>query len=161
VTAQDARAALVGLSQGLRSALLAGGILVTTVCPGLMRTGSPRHAIFKGRHRAECAWFSLSGALPFTSTSAEHAARAIPSACRQRRAELVVSPQARLLALLAGLAPGLVAGVLGLVNALLPAPGGIGTARARGHESESALSPSWLTALSERAARRNGEMKPS
>ena len=63
--------------------------------------------------------------------------------------------------LAAGVAPGLVADLLGLVNAVLPGAGGIGKGRAKGAESESALSPSWLTALSERAARRNGEMKPS
>ncbi len=43
--------ALVGLSKGLRAELLKDGIVVTTVCPGLMRTGSPRNADFKGRHR--------------------------------------------------------------------------------------------------------------
>src|SRR4029453_8616730 len=42
--------ALVGLSEGLHAELQASGILVTTVCPGLMRTGSPQHATFKGRH---------------------------------------------------------------------------------------------------------------
>ena len=39
-----------------------------------------------------------------------------------------------------------------------PAPGGIGTARVKGKESESALSPSWLTTLSDQAAARNNEM---
>ena len=43
--------ALVGLSEGLRAELAKDGIAVITICPGLMRTGSPRHAIFKGRHR--------------------------------------------------------------------------------------------------------------
>ncbi len=36
--------ALVGLSKGLRAELMKDGIKVTTVCPGLMRTGSPRNA---------------------------------------------------------------------------------------------------------------------
>ena len=40
--------ALVGLSEGLRVELAPDGIQVTTICPGLMRTGSPRHAFFKG-----------------------------------------------------------------------------------------------------------------
>ena len=44
--------ALVGLSKGLHSELRKEGITVTTVCPGLMRTGSPRNAEFKGKHRA-------------------------------------------------------------------------------------------------------------
>src|SRR5262249_49606137 len=47
--------ALNGLSQSLRAELAGEGIYVTTVCPGLMRTGSPRNALFKGKHRAEYA----------------------------------------------------------------------------------------------------------
>ena len=43
--------ALTGFSEGLRAELANNGIAVTTVCPGLMRTGSPRNANFKGRHR--------------------------------------------------------------------------------------------------------------
>src|SRR5437016_396384 len=66
--------ALVGLSEGLRAELARAGIQVSTICPGLMRTGSPRHAFFKGRHRAEYAWFSISDSLPLTSISAESAA---------------------------------------------------------------------------------------
>ena len=33
-------------------------IYVTNVCPGMMRTGSPFNAWFKGRHRDEFAWFA-------------------------------------------------------------------------------------------------------
>ena len=40
--------ALVGLSEGLRAELAKDGIQVTTVCPGLMRTGSPRHRPVQG-----------------------------------------------------------------------------------------------------------------
>jgi hypothetical protein len=54
--------------------------------------------------------------------------------------------------------PGLTADLLGLVNRLLPGPEGIGSARTRGAESQSALSPSWLTTLSDRAAVRNNEV---
>ena len=43
--------ALVGLSNGLRTELAQDGILVTTICPGLMRTGSPRNARFKGQNQ--------------------------------------------------------------------------------------------------------------
>src|SRR5690606_26305399 len=35
--------AAVGLSESLRAELMKDGILVTTVIPGLMRTGSPRN----------------------------------------------------------------------------------------------------------------------
>src|SRR6185437_14182851 len=83
--------ALVGLSEGLQAELAKDGIKVTTVCPGLMRTGSPRNADFKGKHRAEYAWFSISDALPGASMSAERAARQIIAACRRGDAEIILS----------------------------------------------------------------------
>lgn len=150
--------ALVGLSQGLRAELMKDGIVVTTVCPGLMRTGSPRNAIFKGQHRAEYAWFSISDSLPVTSMDARLAARRIIRALRAGEAEVVLSVQAKLAALLHGLAPGVTADLLGLINRLLPGPGGLGTGSALGWQSQSWLSPSWLTSLSDQAAQQNNEI---
>lgn len=150
--------AVVGLSGGLRAELARDGVLVTTVCPGLMRTGSPRNATFKGEHRAEYAWFSISDALPVVSMDATRAARQILGACRRGDAEVVLSLPARIGALVHGIAPGLITDALGLVNRLLPGAGGIGTGRARGAESESALAPSLLTTLGDRAAARNNEV---
>jgi NAD(P)-dependent dehydrogenase (short-subunit alcohol dehydrogenase family) len=151
--------ALVGLSSGLRAELQKDGIVVTTVCPGLMRTGSPRNATFKGQHRAEYAWFSISDSLPVTSISAEKAASDIIAACRRGDAEVVLSIQAQLAVKFHALFPGITADMLGLVNRLLPGPGGIGKRRAKGKESESAISPSILTALTEEAARENNEIE--
>ena len=150
--------AAVGLSQGLRAELAKEGIVVTTVCPGLMRTGSPRHAEFKGRHRAEYAWFSVSDALPGLSMSSERAATLIVDACRRGDAELIMPLPARLASIVHGLAPGVTADVLALINRLLPGPGGVGTGRRKGHESESLISPSPLTALGDAAARRNNQI---
>jgi NAD(P)-dependent dehydrogenase (short-subunit alcohol dehydrogenase family) len=150
--------AFVGLSEGLRAELARDGILVTTVCPGLMRTGSPRNADFKGQHQAEYAWFSISDALPVLSMDAERAARRIVRACARGDAELILSAPAKLGARIHGLVPGLVGEVLSVVNRLLPAPGGIGRSAAKGHESESALSPSWLTRLGDAAAARHNEV---
>jgi hypothetical protein len=59
-----------------------------------------------------------------------------------------------------GVAPGLVAQLLGWVNRLLPGPGGIGTNIAKGYQSQSTWSPSLLTTLTERAAARNNELLP-
>jgi len=151
--------ALTGLSKGLRTELLKDGIAVTTICPGLMRTGSPRNAGFKGKHREEYAWFSISDALPLLSVSAERAAREIMSACRSGRAELVISVPAKLAVLFDTLLPELTSSLFALANRfLLPEPGGIGEREAKGKESASALSPSWLTTLNERAAVRNNEV---
>jgi hypothetical protein len=58
-----------------------------------------------------------------------------------------------------GIAPGLVSDINGIVNRFLPGPGGIGTQSALGSESESNLAPSWMTVLTERAARANNEME--
>lgn len=151
--------ALVGLSRGMRTELLKDGVAVTTVCPGLMRTGSPRNAGFKGKHREEYAWFSISDASPLLSVSAERAARDIVSACRNGRAELVISVPAKLAVLFDSLFPEMTSDLFGLTNKLLlPAPGGIGAREAKGKESTSAWSPSWLTTLNERAAMRNNEV---
>ncbi len=150
--------ALAGLSEGMRAELAKDGIVVTTVCPGLMRTGSPRNATFKGQHRAEYAWFAISDALPVTSIQAERAARQIVAACKRGEAELIITTQAVAAIKFHQLFPEASADVLALVNRLLPAPGGIGRKRAKGRDSESALAPSILTTLSDRAAVRNNEM---
>jgi NAD(P)-dependent dehydrogenase (short-subunit alcohol dehydrogenase family) len=150
--------AQVGFSEGLRAELAKDGIVVTTVCPGLMRTGSPRNAKFKGQHRAEYAWFSIGDSLPILSISAESAARKVLNACRHGDAVLIYTLPARFGAKFHGVFPGLTADLLGLVSRLLPGPGGIGSRAAKGKESTSHWSPSLLTALSERAAARNNEL---
>jgi NAD(P)-dependent dehydrogenase (short-subunit alcohol dehydrogenase family) len=149
--------ALVGLSKGLRVELIKDGIAVTTVCPGLMRTGSPRNADFKGQHREEYAWFSISDSLPFTSIKAERAARQIIDACKRGKAELVITMQAKAAVLFESLFPETNANLLSLINRLLPEAGGIGRQSAKGSESSSIWSPSWLTTLNERAAFKNNE----
>ena len=57
--------ALTGLSTAMRGELMKDKIAITTVSPGLMRTGSPFNAWFKGRHREEFAWFAWFTALFF------------------------------------------------------------------------------------------------
>jgi short-subunit dehydrogenase len=150
--------ALAGLSEGLRAELAKDNVVVTTVFPGLMRTGSPRNATFKGQHRDEYAWFSISDALPVTSIQAERAARQIVAACRRGQAEFVITTQAVLAVKFRALFPEAAADMLALANRLLPGPGGIGRRRAKGRESESSLAPSLLTTLSDRAAVRNNEI---
>jgi NAD(P)-dependent dehydrogenase (short-subunit alcohol dehydrogenase family) len=152
--------ALVGLSNGLRTELAKDGILVTTICPSLMRTGSPRNAIFKGQHRKEYAWFSIGDSLPMAAMSAEKAASQILQACRNGDAEVIVSNPTNIGVAIQALFPGLTQALLTAANRILPEMGGIGQARARGYDSESAWSPSILTTLGDRAARRNNEMRP-
>jgi short-subunit dehydrogenase len=149
--------ALTGLSEGLRSELLKDHIYVTTVCPGLMRTGSHVNATFKGQNRREYAWFSIGNAMPFSSTAAETAAHKILNACRYGNAELVIGLPAQAINLFHGLFPGITADLLGLCDRLMPGPGGIGAEQASGKASLSALAPSPLTQLSNRMVGRNNE----
>ncbi|MDQ6787461.1 MAG: SDR family NAD(P)-dependent oxidoreductase, partial [Acidobacteriota bacterium] len=127
--------ALVGLSGAMRAELVKDNIYVTTVCPGLMRTGSPVNAIFKGQNEKEYAWFSICDSLPFTSVSAENAAEQIINACRRGDAELVISPQAKLAAKIGALFPELTADALAIANKFLPSAGGIGEKHALGKDS--------------------------
>ncbi len=153
--------ALVGLSNGLRTELARDGILVTTICPALMRTGSPRNATFKGQHRKEYAWFSISDSLPLVSLDATAAAGRILRACQQGDGEVILGGPGSLAVWLQTLAPNLVTEFLTLVNRVLPEMGGIGRLAARGHESESDLSPSWFTKLGDQAAAQNNELTPA
>ena len=150
--------AVAGFSEGLRSEVLRENIYVTTVYPGLMRTGSPRNATFKGKHRAEYAWFSISAALPPGSIDAERAAQQIVRACEKGDAELIISFPAKLAIKFHQLFPGASAAILELASRILPDPGGIGSEAALGKDSFSSVSPSWLTTLNERAAERNNEV---
>jgi short-subunit dehydrogenase len=150
--------ALTGFSEGLRAELLREGIYVTTVCPGLMRTGSARNATFKGRHQAEYAWFAIGDALPLTSMDAGRAARRIVEACRYGEAEVILSVQAKAAVLFHDLFPGLTADINGLFNRLLPDAGSDGRVARLGKQSGSKWAPSWLTTLNDRAARANNEM---
>jgi NAD(P)-dependent dehydrogenase (short-subunit alcohol dehydrogenase family) len=152
--------AQVGLSNGLRTELAKDGILVTTACPSLMRTGSPRNAIFKGQHRKEYAWFSIGDALPGVSMNAEQAAKQIIAACQNGDGEVVVASPLNLAVMAQTAFPRLTQAVLTCMGGLLPQMGGIGQEAARGYESESSWSPSLLTTLSDQAAVRNNEMQP-
>ena len=149
---------LVGLSEGLRAELRKYNILVTTVCPGLMRTGSPPNAFFKGRHREEYAWFAAGDANPLLSIAAERAAHQIIDATRRGQARLIITLQARLAVLFHGLAPETFARFMELTNQLLPPPDPHrATERYTGWESFSRLAPSALTAPSDAATIANNE----
>lgn len=150
--------ALTGFSEGLRSALLKHRVYVTTVCPGLMRTGSPRNAFFKGNNEAEYAWFSISDSLPGVSMNAERAARQITNACIRGQAEVVLSLPAKLAVNLNGVFPGIISDILSVVNQLLPKSDGSGTEAKTGKESYSDASPSWVSTLNERAAQNNNQV---
>ena len=100
-----AKFALTGFSEGLHAEVKGKGIHVTTVCPGLMRTGGEDHAHFLGNAQAEQAWFKLCAKTPGIATTPEHAANKIFHAVAQARPEITITPQAWLGARFAGLFP--------------------------------------------------------
>jgi short-subunit dehydrogenase len=156
-----AKFAAVGFSEGLHAELKKYGVNVLTVVPGLMRTGSHLNAFFKGKNQQEYGWFALSGTNPLFSISAQRAAHQVVNATRRKRAEVIISWQAELLARAHGVAPGLVTQGLALVNRLLPDAEGGSKDRKAGRDSQSAVTRSPLTALGKRAARRYNQVQES
>ena len=151
--------ALAGLSDAVRSELAQYGVMVTTVSPGLMRTGSPMNAEVKGQHEAEYAWFAISDSLPGLSISAERAAHQIIEACRHGDPELTITLPARIAVLANYVAPGAVGRAMMLANRILPGPvGPEGDRRKKGRHSESKWAPSAATTLTDRAAAINNEI---
>jgi len=151
-----AKFAAVGFSEGLRAEAAPYGISVTTIAPGLMRTGSHLKAEFKGQRSKEMAWFGVAATSPVTSMSAERAARQIVAAIRRGDAEKILTTQANLLARIHGSFPGLMPNLMALVNRMLPAAGGIGESAARGEEI-GITKDNWFqtaTALGRKAAER-------
>lgn len=147
--------ALTGFSLGLATELAGKGIAVITVCPGLMRTGSPVHALFKGDHGKEYAWFSVADSLPLLSISGRRAARAIVNASRRGDVLLKLGMTAKLAALAAGLLPTLFVRVSALVVRLMPEAEDTRTLKGMDVSPRPAA---WLTALSDKAAVMNNEL---
>ena len=112
--------ALAGFSDAIRAELARDNIYVTTVTPGMMRTGSQVHAKFKGDHAAEYRWFSSSMKIPFASISAERAARKIVNACARGRSVLVMPFSAYLIFAANAVFPNLMAWVMRTFNRSLP-----------------------------------------
>jgi short-subunit dehydrogenase len=100
-----AKFALTGFSEGLHAELRHKGVRVTTVCPGLMRTGGEAHAHFAGQVAKEKAWFQTSARTPVLSANVHRAADRIFNAVNQGRAEITITPQAWLAARVVGVAP--------------------------------------------------------
>lgn len=150
--------ALVGLSDGLAAELAHAGVRVTTVCPGLMRTGSPRQAAFKGRHREEYAWFSIGGSIPGWSISSHRAAEQIVGAVQRGESYLRIGLPAKLSAPVRACAPRLFGKLCHLIHQWLPRAFDGSKESWKGYESFSRWSPSWLTHLNEQAALRNNEV---
>lgn len=147
-----------GLADSLRTPFRRRGVYLTTVNPGLMRTGSPRNAAFKGDAAKEFGWFAPRVGTPLSSIDSSRAARQIVTAMRHGRARLTITAQARLLHLLDTAFPELAADGMELMERYyLPAPvGPEGDGLVMGHDGpEQAAEGGWTARVAEDAAQNN------
>jgi short-subunit dehydrogenase len=154
-----AKFALVGFSHGADSELRPRGIHVLTVTPGLMRTGSHKHALFTGDAEKEYQWFSLGATVPGVAMNVNRAAEQIVNALKHRRHSLTITWSAQLASRFHGAFPETACAAVGLAQHLLPAPNA-GKKQKKGYELE-AQEPALigaLTALGEVAAERQAEL---
>jgi NAD(P)-dependent dehydrogenase (short-subunit alcohol dehydrogenase family) len=155
--------ALKGLSESLHGELRKDGITVTTVCPGIMRTGGHLNSTYKGHHEQEYAWMNAFNLIPGFSVSAEYAARSIIEAAMRGQSEVVIGLPAKAAALVHGIAPRMFMRFEALAARLLPAPprsrsGGFGHSYATGLESEAhSVLPRWLKRPIYRTAERHNQ----
>jgi short-subunit dehydrogenase len=115
-----AKFAAVGFSEGLRAELAGTGIKVTTIVPGLMRSGGEQHADFGGKRPGERTWFRAAARAPGLSMDVRRAARRMVGAIERGRAEIVVGVPAKLLRLTKELLPNPTLAALAAAERLLP-----------------------------------------
>lgn len=152
--------AQVGFSEGLAAETAADGVRVTTVVPGLMRTGSFLQALFKGRREAEAAWFAIASSLPLVTMGAERAARRMADALERGERYVVVGWPAKALRLAHALFPAATIRALSVVHRVLPSgrgATGVAGPAGPGWAHRPGLARSFLTALGDAAAARNNE----
>lgn len=158
-----AKFAATGFTEGLRAEVARDGVRVTTIAPGLMRTGSHLAARFSGDRAAEYRWFSLGATLPGVSMDVERAARQIVRSVVRGEAERTLSIPATLAARFTGIAPGVTANVMALINRFaLPGPstahGQVSGEVARRELDSSLINR--LTTLGDKAAQRFQDHEP-
>lgn len=156
-----AKSAMIGFSQGLRTEVADDGIRVTTVLPGMLRTGSHLRASYKGDPAREFAWFAVGSSMPLATMDAERAARRIVAVMRRGRAQIVLPGPAVTGIWLQALFPAAMATAMRRVNRLLPKDTGGGQAEGiaiRG-PAQSRLRH-LATLLNDEAARRFNQIPP-
>jgi NAD(P)-dependent dehydrogenase (short-subunit alcohol dehydrogenase family) len=149
--------ALTGFSDALRAELACDNIYVTTVAPGMLRTGSHVNARFKGKHDAEFGWFAVSAGAPCISMNADRAARKILAACRRGQPSLTLTFAARLAIFGNAIFPNLTGYAMRVVNRFLPGAGNEEGNQSRAGSQLRRLTPEWLTRWADRATKENNE----
>jgi NAD(P)-dependent dehydrogenase (short-subunit alcohol dehydrogenase family) len=140
-----AKFAAVGFAEALSAEVAKDGVRVLSVFPGLMRTGSHAHAVFRGRPERELGWFGAGAVTPLGSMHGERAARRVVRAIIDGERRVTLTLAARLAIALHDFVPGVWSALSALAARLLPrAP----AASERSQQFEGAellaKSPSWL-----------------
>lgn len=148
--------ALTGLSEGLAGELKNENIIVTTVIPNLMRTGSPRNVSVNGAHQKEYAWFKIADSLPMISQNARVAASQIVQGIASGDREVILTPTARAALLFNGIAPGAITTMMQWADQFMPQSGNGETKK--GFQSESEATTGSVGKRSDAAAARNNEL---
>lgn len=143
----------VGFSRALAEELAGSGISVSTIIPGLMRTGGHWHADYVGQSEREYVWFTALSATPVVSMDAERAARIIVRGVLNGRRKIIFTLPARLGDLVYRLSPEAVGLMIGAAGQLLPRPG---NDEAPGYRAAAAAPRLFnrLTVLAQRAVER-------
>ena len=151
-----AKHAWAALSEGLAAETGRSGVRVTTVVPGMMRTGSHRGVLFVGDPEREYTWFALLAGLPLLSTNADRAARRVAAATARRQGFVVLNPTTRVAMAVHGIAPGITQQAMRVAGRFLPSvPDHVSerTGQESGHSRMARLAES-AAALNERAVER-------
>ena len=156
-----AKFAATGFSEGLRAELAGSGVTVTTIIPGLLRTGSFVNAFVGGQAELEYPVFALASSAPLLSMDARRAARQAIAAVRRGQAERILGVPAFLLAKAHGISPNATAPLLSLTARLLPGARRGDRSSTQGRDVRAPVNRGplhLLTALGWSAARRNNEL---
>jgi NAD(P)-dependent dehydrogenase (short-subunit alcohol dehydrogenase family) len=115
-----AKFAEVGFAEALGAEVAKDGVRILRVYPGLMRTGSHTHALFRGQSERELGWFGAGAVTPLLSIDAERAARRVVRAILDGDRRLTLTPAARLATVLHDFMPGLWSTLSEIAGRLLP-----------------------------------------
>lgn len=150
--------AMKGFSDALRNEVVKDGILVSTICPGAIRSGSHVQIRYKGQHAKEYRILKMATAFPLGAIEVDSAARLILDAMKKGTPQLTFPYPVYLATIGYAAFPNLAALIAGTLGRLAPPPTDEGGDIAiPGHDLEGLVPPSKLTQLADRAVVANNE----
>ena len=151
------KSASIGLSEGMHAELKKYNIIVTTVIPNLMRTGSPLNADIKGDYEKEYAWFKHADSNPLLSQDPDTTAKRIIQAIEYGESEVTLTLTGKVATLVKGFAPKWINFLMSIANRLLPEAVTGDRTSVKGWAAESDLSQGPISRITDKAAARNNE----